>query len=200
MHENRTTYSPKKTQMYQQIQSLPKKYRVLALVKLDKVRGAQILPLRKTLKDDVLFVNIKDRVAKKALQGLDIPGVAGIAKELVVPEQEITEAACLIAVVRRKRIPTPRMLGVADIPYVLGLLDAIGEMKRLTLDMMRSGRTGEAERIFEITVEMYDELAGFAVYGNSVKDVRKKIDVARITIDGMRSVVAGVREGGAPLQ
>ncbi|MDE0525820.1 MAG: 50S ribosomal protein L10 [Thaumarchaeota archaeon] len=83
MHENRTTYSPKKTQMYQQIQSLPKRYRVLALVKLDKVRGAQILPLRKTLKDDVLFVNIKDRVAKKALRGLDIPGIAGIAKELV---------------------------------------------------------------------------------------------------------------------
>ena len=83
MHENRTAYSPKKTQMYQQIQSLPKKYRVLALVKLDKVRGAQILPLRKTLKDDVLFVNIKDRVAKKALQGLDMPGIAGIAKELV---------------------------------------------------------------------------------------------------------------------
>ncbi|MDE0091114.1 MAG: 50S ribosomal protein L10 [Thaumarchaeota archaeon] len=83
MHENRTTYSPKKAQMYQQIQSLPKRYRVLALVKLDKVRGAQILPLRKTLKDDVLFVNIKDRVAKKALRGLDIPGIAGIAKELV---------------------------------------------------------------------------------------------------------------------
>ena len=83
MHENRTTYSPKKTQMHQQIQSLPKRYKVLALVKLDKVRGAQILPLRKTLKDDVLFVNIKDRVAKKALQGLDTPGIAGIAKELV---------------------------------------------------------------------------------------------------------------------
>ena len=83
MHENRTAYSPKKAQMYQQLQSLPKKYRVLALVKLDKVRGAQILPLRKTLKDDVLFVNIKDRVAKKALQGLDMPGIAGIAKELV---------------------------------------------------------------------------------------------------------------------
>ncbi|MCE2499109.1 MAG: 50S ribosomal protein L10 [Nitrosopumilaceae archaeon] len=83
MHENRTAYSPKKAQMYQQIQSLPKRYKVLALVKLDKVRGAQILPLRKTLKDDVLFVNIKDRVAKKALQGLDMPGIAGIAKELV---------------------------------------------------------------------------------------------------------------------
>ena len=83
MHENRTSYSPKKAQMYQQLQSLPKRYRVLALVKLDKVRGAQILPLRKTLKDDVLFVNIKDRVAKKALQGLDMPGIAGIAKELV---------------------------------------------------------------------------------------------------------------------
>lgn len=69
--------------MYQQLQELPKKHKVMALVKLDKVRGAQILPLRKTLKDTVLFVNIKDKVAKKAFDGLDVPGIADIAKELV---------------------------------------------------------------------------------------------------------------------
>lgn len=69
--------------MYRQLQELPKKHKVMALVKLDKVRGAQILPLRKTLKDAVLFVNIKDKVAKKAFDGLDVPGITDIAKELV---------------------------------------------------------------------------------------------------------------------
>ena len=72
LHENRTTVlrqrrrrciSPAPGDASEEIQG------AVALVKLDKVRGAQILPLRKTLKDDVLFVNIKDRVAKKALQG-----------------------------------------------------------------------------------------------------------------------------------
>ena len=48
MHENRTTYPKKKAQMYQQLQELPKKYKVLALVRMEKVRGSQLLPLRKT--------------------------------------------------------------------------------------------------------------------------------------------------------
>ena len=82
MHENRTQYPQKKTQMYQQLQELPKKYKVLAVVKMQKVRSTQILPLRKALKDDVEFFSIKDKVAKKALETLDIPGIKDIADEL----------------------------------------------------------------------------------------------------------------------
>ena len=68
--------------MYQQLQELPKKYKVLALIKMEKVRSSQILPLRKILKDDVEFVSIKDKVAQKALESLDVPGIKEIAKEL----------------------------------------------------------------------------------------------------------------------
>ena len=64
MHENRTTYPKKKAQMYQQLQELPKKYKVLALVRMEKVRGSQLLPLRKTLQGEVEIVSIKDKVAK----------------------------------------------------------------------------------------------------------------------------------------
>jgi len=82
MHENRTQYPKRKAQMYQQLQELPKKYKVLALVKMDKVRSTQILPLRKALKDDVEFFSIKDKVAQKALESLDIPGIKDMAAEL----------------------------------------------------------------------------------------------------------------------
>ena len=82
MHENRTVYPKRKAQMYQQLTELPKKYKVLALIKMEKVRSSQILPLRKILKDDVEFVSIKDKVAQKALESLDVPGIKDIAKEL----------------------------------------------------------------------------------------------------------------------
>ena len=82
MHENRTAYPKRKAQMYQQLVELPKKYKVLALIKMEKVRSTQILPLRKILKDDVEFVSIKDKVAQKALESLDVPGIKEIAKEL----------------------------------------------------------------------------------------------------------------------
>jgi large subunit ribosomal protein L10 len=82
MHENRTAYPKRKTQMYQQLQELPKQYKVLALVKMTKVRASQILPLRKKLKGEVEFVSIKDKVAQKALETIDIPGIKDMIGEL----------------------------------------------------------------------------------------------------------------------
>ena len=81
MHENRTTYPKRKAQMYQQLQELPKKYKVMAVIKMNKVRSTQILPLRKTLKDDVEFFSIKDKVAQKALENSDIPGMKDMIGE-----------------------------------------------------------------------------------------------------------------------
>lgn len=82
MHENRTVYPQKKTQLYQELQELPKQYKVLALIKMDKVRASQILPLRKKLKDQVKIVSIKDKVAKKAFEKLDVPGIKEILNDL----------------------------------------------------------------------------------------------------------------------
>lgn len=82
MHENRTAYPKNKTVMYEQLQELPKKYKVLALVRMEKVRASQILPLRKKLRDEVTFVSIKDKVAQKALEKVDVPGIKGIIEKL----------------------------------------------------------------------------------------------------------------------
>ena len=82
MHENRTSYPKRKTQMYQQIVELPKKYKVFTIIKMNKVRSTQILPLRKTLKGEVEFVSVKDKVAIKALESLDIPGIKEMVGEL----------------------------------------------------------------------------------------------------------------------
>lgn len=82
MHENRETYPKGKTQMYQQLQELPLKYKVLAVIKMNKVRSTQILPLRKILKDEVEFFSIKDKVAQRSLEKLELPGIKEIVQEL----------------------------------------------------------------------------------------------------------------------
>jgi len=82
MHENRTAYPKKKTQMYQQLQELPKKYQVLAIVRMEKVRASQLLPLRKKFKGEVEIMSIKDKVAQKALETLDIPGIKDVISKL----------------------------------------------------------------------------------------------------------------------
>jgi large subunit ribosomal protein L10 len=82
MHENRTSYPKAKAQMYAQLQEVPKKYKTIAIIRMTKVRSTQILPLRKTLKGEVEFVSIKDKVARIALSKLDIPGIKEIAADL----------------------------------------------------------------------------------------------------------------------
>lgn len=82
MHENRTTYPAKKTKMYQQLQELPTKYKVTALVRMEKVRSSQMLPLRKKFLGEVEIISIKDKVAQKALEKLNVPGIAKMVEAL----------------------------------------------------------------------------------------------------------------------
>ena len=82
MHEKRTEYPKKKAQMYQLLQDLPKKYNVTALVRMEKVRASQLLPLRKKLLGEVEIISIKDKVVQKSLEKLDIPGIEKMKEKL----------------------------------------------------------------------------------------------------------------------
>jgi len=82
MYENRTKYPKKKTQMYQQIQELPKKYNVLALVRMEKIRASQLLPLRKRLHGEVDMFSVKDKIAKLALKKTGIKGIEKLVDKL----------------------------------------------------------------------------------------------------------------------
>ncbi|MGI0072911.1 MAG: 50S ribosomal protein L10 [Nitrosotalea sp.] len=83
MHQNRTEYPKKKVQMYQQLQELPKKYKVVALVRMEKVRSSQLLPLRKKFKGEVEIISVKDKVAQKALAATKIPAIEKMLDKLV---------------------------------------------------------------------------------------------------------------------
>ena len=82
MHKDRTTYPKRKALLYQQLQELPKKYKVLALVRMEKVRSSQLLPLRKKFKGEIEIVSIKDKVAKKAFSTLKMPGIEKMVDNL----------------------------------------------------------------------------------------------------------------------
>ena len=68
--------------MHQQLIELPKKYKVVSVIQMRKVRSTQILPLRKSLKGEVEFVCVKNNVAAKALETLDVPGIKDIIGDL----------------------------------------------------------------------------------------------------------------------
>ncbi len=82
MYENRTKYPKKKMEMYQLLENLPKKYNVTALVRMEKVRASQLLPLRKKLQGEVEIISIKDKIAQKAFEKLDISGIKKLKEKL----------------------------------------------------------------------------------------------------------------------
>jgi translin len=113
----------------------------------------------------------------------------GLRRYLITPEQEFVEAACLIAIVEKKEIPSDKKLAVMSESYVLGLLDCVGELKRQVFDKIRINDIDEATRIFEIMENLYLQLYTFSMYDKVVKESRRKIDVNRILVDDVRSVI-----------
>jgi len=49
---------------------------------MEKVRASQLLPLRKKLQGEVEIISIKDKVAQKSLEKLDIPGIEKMKEKL----------------------------------------------------------------------------------------------------------------------
>ncbi len=88
-----------------------------------------------------------------------------------------------------KEIPSDKKLAVMPESYVLGLLDCIGELKRNVFDKIRIGQIDDATRVFEIMEDLYLQLYTFSMYDKVVKEARRKIDVNRILVDDVRSVI-----------
>ncbi len=108
---------------------------------------------------------------------------------IAVAEQELVEANTLLAVMEGKPISSMKDLNVTGEPYLTGMLDCIGEIKRLVYDRMRLGNEKDAEKLFATMEEIYTAIYPFAVYDNIVSGLRKKLDVARMLIEDIRAVV-----------
>ena len=73
--------------------------------------------------------------------------------------------------------------------YVLGLLDCIGELKRLMLDNIRKDQLKEANRIFNVMENLYLILYPFAMFDKIVKEARRKLDVNRSLVEESRAII-----------
>ena len=112
-----------------------------------------------------------------------------LRRYMIIPEQEFVEAASLIAIIEKKEIPSEKELGVMQESYVLGLMDCVGELKRMIFDKIRIGDIDNATRIFEVMENLYLYLYPFSMYDKVLKEARRKIDVDRILVDDVRGAI-----------
>ena len=127
--------------------------------------------------------------AKKLLAQYRKIAKGELYKYLLMPEQEFTEASCLLAIMQNRQMPSVESLKVKDESYVLGLLDCIGELRRNVYDKIRVGKTEDAKKVFDTMETLYLQLYPFAYYDKIVKEARKKLDVARILLEETRTAL-----------
>jgi translin len=129
--------------------------------------------------------------AEKVLKGLrKEAGESSLSRYLASPEAEFVEASCVEAIVLGKPIPNAKQLGVSGEGYLMGLLDTVGEVKRLLLDAIMRSEIEKARTYFRLMENLYSVLSPFAVFDNVVNGLRRKIDVARILTEDVRGIMA----------
>jgi len=112
---------------------------------------------------------------------------------VIVAFQEFSEANVLLGYASRKKLLSQREVDVDWMPYVLGLLDFIGELRRMTMDELKAGKPKEAQETFESMGALYEDLLSLD-RTSIVPTFRRKMDVAKKLVEATRAdVVADIR-------
>ena len=93
--------------------------------------------------------------------------------------KEYAEASITYALVQGKALPEPEVLGVEYPAYLGGLAEAVGELRRHALDLMRQGNTAQAEELLGTMDEVYDVLVTFDFPDAITRGLRRLTDMVR---------------------
>lgn len=115
---------------------------------------------------------------------------ASTARYIVSPETEFVEASAVVALAKGKPIPSISSLKASPEAYLLGLLDTVGELKRLVLDSIMRRKQADAKRYFETMEGLYATCSPLAVFDHVANGARRKIDVARMLVEDTRGLIA----------
>ena len=103
--------------------------------------------------------------------------------------QELAETHILEALVTGKRIPAPETFHCTPAAFLLGMGDAIGELRRVSQDALRKGNIAEAADALHLMEGLYAPLNMFD-YPDAIVPLKHKQDVARGLIEKTRGEVA----------
>lgn len=112
-----------------------------------------------------------------------------IASHSVVVDaaKEYAEARVTEAVFKDEPIPSFDELGMDPVPYLHGLGEAVGEMRRRMLDLLRSDHVSEAEVMLTEMDRIVDLLAEVDYPDGMTNGLRRTTDVSRSLVERSRA-------------
>jgi len=109
--------------------------------------------------------------------------------QVLVAFQEYAEAKLLFQMKKNGKLASLQEVGTNSTAYLLGMLDFIGEMRRMTLDALRHGDAEKAESLLGAMERIYEDL--LALDRTSIlPNFRRKLDADRRIIETTRGDVA----------
>jgi len=105
---------------------------------------------------------------------------------LMDAQKEYVEARTTYAIIRNLPFPTPEDLNVGEAPYLNGLGDTVGELRRFILDRMRQGDLERCEELLDAMDDIYYVLTSMDYPDAITGGLRRTTDVARSLIERTR--------------
>ncbi|MBI4731710.1 MAG: haloacid dehalogenase [Chloroflexi bacterium] len=103
--------------------------------------------------------------------------------------KEYAEANITCALIRRQPLPTPQELGIVPHTYLNGLSEAVGELRRRILDILRHGYSEEVELLLGHMDDIFSVLVTMDYPDAITYGLRRQTDVARSIIERTRGDV-----------
>ncbi len=106
---------------------------------------------------------------------------------------EYVEAVTTYKLIVENNMPSYEELGVPYIPYLQGLGDVVGELRRHVLTLLNKGEVEEAEKYLEVMEHIYLWLRKINYPEALTPGLRHKVDVARRLIEDTKTLLINTR-------
>ncbi|MCK5548385.1 MAG: translin family protein [Thermoplasmata archaeon] len=102
--------------------------------------------------------------------------------------QELAEGYIVLSIIKKRPLPLPSTIGVTNVAYIMGMGDAVGELRRFALLALTKGQVKKANEYLRLMEELFAALMTFD-YPHAIVAVKRKQDVARGLIEKTRGEI-----------
>ena len=127
--------------------------------------------------------SIVDELKKSVEQDAEIY-YSGYTQDAI---KEFVEARLTINMIQNKPLALPAELGVECAPYLNGLAESTGELRRRCLDILRQGYSDDAERLLNLMDEIYSLLVTVDYPDAITHGLRRQTDLVRSIVERTRA-------------
>ena len=108
------------------------------------------------------------------------------SKTMDIAYQELAEAVNVLSLIELGEFTPPEKYQIPSRPYLNGLADVIGELRRAALDYLRQDDVSEAEKLLSTMEDVLEGLQSFDYPNALVPELRRKCDVGRALVERTR--------------